>query len=465
MNRNRLKNIQYLLADFIGSYLVWLAFVLIRRYWFEENPHLDQFHFIAATLISLLWILAYAIAGLYSRPYRRSRFQELVQVFKYTLIGVLVLFFMVFLDDAVKQYQSYRVTFTSYLALQFGVIAILRLIITTRTNILIRKRIIVFPTLIVGSGPQAFRIYSELEHDRRAFGYFFKGYISLNGKGEERFQDKLQNLGSIEQLETTVLSEQIEDVIIALEKNEADRVSEIIEICERTPVNIKVVPGTYDYIVGSVKVSHIMGAPLVDIFPQIMKPWEEVSKRAFDIGASMFALLILSPVFATLAILVKMDSNGPVFFKQERIGKGAKPFYIYKFRSMFIDAEKAGPALSSENDPRITRVGLILRKLRLDELPQFWNVLRGDMSIVGPRPERQYFIDKIVKVAPHYRHLHKIRPGITSWGQVKYGYAENVEEMVERLKFDILYMENMSIGLDVKILLYTLIVIVEGRGK
>jgi exopolysaccharide biosynthesis polyprenyl glycosylphosphotransferase len=208
-----------------------------------------------------------------------------------------------------------------------------------------------------------------------------------------------------------------------------------------------------------------MGAPLVEIFPQIMKPWEQVSKRAFDICASLIALILLMPVFAVLAALIRMDSPGPVFFRQERIGKGGKPFFIWKFRSMRVDAEKSGPALSSENDPRITKIGLFLRKLRLDELPQFWNVLRGDMSIVGPRPERQYFIDQIVQVAPHYRHLHKIRPGITSWGQVKYGYAENVEEMVERLKFDILYMENMSIGLDLKILLYTLIVIVEGRGK
>ena len=283
MNRNRLKNIQYFLSDFLGSYLVWLVFVLIRRTKFENNPHLDEFHFIAAAIIALGWCLMYATAGLYNRPYRRSRLQELVQVFKYTLIGVLALFFLVFLDDPVPQYQSYRISFTSYLALQFGAVATIRLIITTRTNILIRKRLIVFPTVIVGSGPQAFRIYKELQHDRRAFGYFFKGYLSLDGGSEGPFFGKLKNYGAIDQLEQVILSRNVEDVIIALEKNESERVGEIIEICERTPVNIKVVPGTYDYIVGSVKVSHIMGAPLVEIFPQIMKPWERVSKRAFEI--------------------------------------------------------------------------------------------------------------------------------------------------------------------------------------
>jgi lipopolysaccharide/colanic/teichoic acid biosynthesis glycosyltransferase len=132
---------------------------------------------------------------------------------------------------------------------------------------------------------------------------------------------------------------------------------------------------------------------------------------------------------------------------------------------MYVDAEKMGPQLSSEDDPRITKVGKILRKLRLDELPQFWNVLIGDMSIVGPRPEREHFIKQIVKIAPHYRHLHKVKPGITSWGQVKYGYAENVDEMVRRLKFDILYLENMSLALDIRIILYTIIVMLEGRGK
>jgi lipopolysaccharide/colanic/teichoic acid biosynthesis glycosyltransferase len=132
---------------------------------------------------------------------------------------------------------------------------------------------------------------------------------------------------------------------------------------------------------------------------------------------------------------------------------------------MYTNAEKMGPALSSQDDPRITRFGKFLRKVRLDELPQFYNVLIGEMSVVGPRPERLYFINQITQKAPHYRHLHKVRPGITSWGQVKYGYAENVDQMIDRLKYDLLYIENMSLYVDLKILIYTVLIVLQGRGK
>ena len=160
-----------------------------------------------------------------------------------------------------------------------------------------------------------------------------------------------------------------------------------------------------------------------------------------------------------------MGSKGPIFYTQKRIGLGGKPFHIIKFRSMKVDAEAAGPQLSKEEDPRITAMGKYLRKTRLDEFPQFWNVLVGDMSVVGNRPERQFFIDQIMQKAPQYKRLHKIKPGITSWGQVKYGYAENVDEMVERLQYDLLYLENISILLDLKILIYTVIIMMQGRGK
>jgi exopolysaccharide biosynthesis polyprenyl glycosylphosphotransferase len=378
---------------------------------------------------------------------------------------VLTLFFVILLDEPVYEFSSYRVTFTTYLLLQFLFVAVIRFAITTRTNIRIRKRLLGFPTLLIGSGRQALDIFTELDQMRKSLGYQFIGYLAIPGAQHHLLEDKLPYLGNIHQLEQVVADRQVEEIIIALEKNESERIGEVIDYAERSPANIKVVPGIYDYIVGSVKISHILGAPLIEVFPQIMKTWERVLKRIIDIVISIIALIILSPVYLVLAILIKLDSEGPVLFKQERIGKNGVPFYIYKFRSMYTDAEKMGPALSSDADPRITRIGQVLRKLRLDELPQFWNVLRGDMSIVGPRPERQFYIDQIVKVAPHYRHLHKVRPGITSWGQVKYGYASNVEEMVERLKFDILYIEHMSLMLDLKILLYTLIVIIEGRGK
>ncbi len=467
MNRQRLQSLLYIFADFLATYLVWLGFAFFRRETLEGHGYLDLQQFINAFVICTGWILLYAIAGLYSNPFRRSRLYEITQVFKYTLIGVLTLFFAIFLDDPipVENPSKQRILLTIYMTAQFGMVSILRFIITTRTNLRIRRRTLGFPTLLIGCQEQALKIYEELENMRRAMGYQFKGYVSLQSSENNLLTGRLKNYGTLETLEHVINSRKIEEVIIALEKSEGDRIGEVIEICERTHTNIKVVPGVYDYIVGSVKISHILGAPLIEIFPQIMTSWERAGKRFFDIVASAFALILLSPLYALIALWIRLDSKGPVFFRQERIGRYGKPFWIVKFRSMQEDAEKAGPALSSDHDPRITRVGLLLRRSRLDELPQFWNVLLGDMSIVGPRPERQFFIDQIMQRAPHYRHLHKVRPGITSWGQVKYGYASNVDQMVERLTFDILYIENISLGLDIKILLYTVIVMLEGRGK
>jgi len=196
-----------------------------------------------------------------------------------------------------------------------------------------------------------------------------------------------------------------------------------------------------------------------------MPIWQMSLKRLIDIVASSIAIVLLSPVYIGVAIAVKMDSSGPILYSQERVGIGGKTFLMHKFRTMIQDAEKAGPQLSSDHDPRITKTGRFMRKVRLDEIPQFFTVLKGDMTLVGPRPERQYFIDLIVKQAPQYRLLQRIKPGITSWGQVKYGYASNVEEMIERLKYDILYLENMSLAMDFKIMIWTVLIIVQGRGK
>lgn len=223
-------------------------------------------------------------------------------------------------------------------------------------------------------------------------------------------------------------------------------------------------PTLFHLITGKQRLRNISGEPLLDISSPAMSQSTANLKRCGDAVVSALALITLSPLLAAIAIAVKFSSKGPVFYRQERIGYHKKPFRILKFRTMRADAEANGPQLSTAEDPRITPVGRILRKYRLDELPQFWNVLLGEMSIVGPRPEREYFIRQIMARAPYYALIHQVRPGITSWGMVRHGYASDVDQMIDRLQYDLLYIANVSLLVDLKILVYTVNTVFTGKG-
>ena len=290
------------------------------------------------------------------------------------------------------------------------------------------------------------------------------GFVQVNGK-DTLLEKHIKNLGKYHDLPNLIKIKNIEEVILAVESSDHKELRVILNLLEGENVNVKIIPDVYDILAGSVKMTSIFGAPLIAIDQEIMPAWQLSLKRVMDITISAIALLLLSPVILTLMVLVKMSSPGGIFFLQERIGLKGQPFKIIKFRTMVKDAEKDGPQLSSTSDARITPIGKFLRKTRLDEIPQFFNVLKGEMALVGPRPERQFYIDQIIAEAPHYKHLNKVRPGITSWGQVKYGYAENVGQMIQRLKFDLLYIENMSLAVDIKILLYTIVIVLKGDGK
>jgi exopolysaccharide biosynthesis polyprenyl glycosylphosphotransferase len=292
----------------------------------------------------------------------------------------------------------------------------------------------------------------------------FVGFIQVNGR-DNLLTGLLPHLGKTPEIESVLETQHVEEVIIAVESSDHDRLKDIISRIDNGKIRIKVLPDMYTILAGSVEMTNIYGALLIEINPDVMPYWQRAIKRLMDIVFSFIALIALIPFFIFSAIAVRMSSPGPIFFLQDRVGLNGKNFKIIKFRTMYIDSEKAGPQLSSEGDPRITPIGRFMRKTRLDEFPQFVNVLLGQMSLVGPRPERQFYIDQIVQVEPQYTHLTRVRPGITSWGQVKFGYAENVEQMLQRMKFDLIYLKNRSLALDIKIMFYTVIIVFKAQGK
>ncbi|MBL7950175.1 MAG: sugar transferase [Flavobacteriales bacterium] len=471
MDRRKLVAL-YVLADLASGALAWTLFYLYRKvvlepikFGYDVDVVLDTNFYKGLVLIPLFWFGLYTVMGGYREIHRRYRILELGQVLLVSLLGVTVIFFVLLLDDEVANYRYYYRSFLTLFGLHFSINFILRFVLTSGTVRRVHDRRIGFNTILVGGNERALAIHAEIEAMPKSPGNRFVGFVNVNGGDQLLTSIGLPRLGKWNELRRVIGQHAVEEAIIAVDSGEHEHISRIMNELEGTGVRIKIIPDMYDILSGSVKMTSIFGAPLIEVNPQIMPAWQFSLKRALDITASALALLILAPAYSILAICVKFSSPGRVFFWQERIGKHGRPFQIVKFRSMYADAERNGPQLSSSTDTRITPFGRWMRKTRMDELPQFWNVLKGDMSLVGPRPERQHFIDAITELAPHYRHLHKVRPGITSWGQVKFGYAENVHQMIRRLKYDILYIENMSLAMDLKIMAYTVLIILKGDGK
>jgi exopolysaccharide biosynthesis polyprenyl glycosylphosphotransferase len=312
-------------------------------------------------------------------------------------------------------------------------------------------------TAIIGTGENAKKIAGEVAKNMPENTLL--GFIA-----EDKQARKTNILGRLPEIDNIIKKENIQEIIIAIDDSDENRLFSIINSLYHHDISIRFMPSLYEILIGGVKINELGVSPLVTVTSSSMKDWETCVKRFFDIVLSFAALLVLLPLFAFIAIRIKMDSKGTVFFSQERIGQFGKAFNILKFRTMYANAENGIPQLSTASDNRVTRFGRFLRKYRLDELPQFWNVLKGEMSIVGPRPERDFYIKKIMEIAPYYCLIYKIRPGLTSWGPIRIGYSDTIEKMVERLNYDIIYMENMSLKTDIKILLFTIEVIFRGKG-
>ncbi len=460
------KTIFFILLDWFVALMAWASFYYVRKVYIEEvGFSMGSSYVPGLVMVPLFWLLIFALQGTYVDVRRLYRMKVLVQTFFGSLVGSIVLFFFLLIDDEVDDHTLFYQSILWLFSIHFFYFLIVRLFFVSRLVKRIHRREKGFRTLVIGGNEKAVDIVSELQHMKKGSGHLLVGFVNLNGT-DRLLENQLPYLGkATEGLEVVIRQNEIEEVIIALESKEHDRIRDLIIRMEGSDLKINILPDMYDILSGSVKMSNIFGALLIEVNAEVMPVWQKVVKRFLDIFFSLIAIIILIPVYIVLAIMVKFSSKGPILFLQERIGRNGVPFKIIKFRTMYVGAERSGPQLSSTDDPRITPIGKFMRKSRLDEFPQFFNVLKGDMSLVGPRPERQFFIDQIVAIEPQFLQLTKVRPGITSWGQVKYGYAENVEQMLQRMKFDLLYMKNRTLALDFKIMLYTILIVIKAKGK
>ena len=471
MKNQRKQRLLYILFDFFAAMAAWVLFFLFRKIYIEPQVFgtdvpltFGERFWIGALCLPFVWIMLYYFTGFYKDMFRRSRLDDFTRTLSSTLLGVVIIFFLLILDDIILNYTNYYSLATTLFILHFIFTLVPRMILTSRTVKKVHRREIGFKTVMVGSNENAVDVYQDIMNQKKSNGYEILGFINVQWKEHYQLQDHMPHLGGHENMESIIADLGVEEVIIAMEPREHEKIGDIVNRLSLLDVRIGAIPSITDILTGKVKSTFIFGTPLLEVNQDVMPAWQQNIKQVMDIVFSVAALILLIPLSLFLAIGVKLSSPGPILYRQDRIGRYGRAFQIYKFRSMYHNAEENGPELSSKHDPRVTRFGQMMRKHRLDEIPNFFNVLRGEMALVGPRPEREYFINKIIKNAPHYTHLQKVKPGITSWGQVKYGYAENVDEMIKRLRYDILYIENMSLFVDIKILIYTVVTILKGRG-
>lgn len=427
-NRRKKQQLLYILVDILSSLLVWGSFLIFRwlvydgRVFSVDSVLIPMFNFYTPLIAYPIGcLIIYYLSGYYLRPLRKPYLRELRRTFISALIISFGAFFIFIIDDPVTQYERYITSLIVLFVLQFIGSYIPRLLVT---------------------------------------------YISHKFDHDEPRVYTIHSMNEVEQFELAHQLEPYDEVILDFKsKSKENDIYTLINRLYPCNVEISVIPSLYDMLTGAAMIDDVSDQPLIRISEHKMSDTGLCIKRAFDVVVSAMMLILLSPLYLILSLLVWYSSEGPVFYKQERIGLHGLPFNIIKFRTMCVHAEEATPQLSADDDPRITKVGKWMRKYRLDELPQFWNILRGEMSIVGPRPERRYFINQIEEKAPYYCMIYKIRPGLTSWGPIKVGYTDTLDKMIRRLNYDIVYIENMSIRLDIKIMFHTIGVIFNGKGK
>lgn len=466
MRHNR-TGIRYIYADILSAVLVWVLFIVFRKAindisiinnveFFIVKPK----YYLTFLFFPFVSLFVHYITGFYIKIDKLTKLTTVLSTLLSSLLIALIVFFLFMIDDIKVSNSYYYVSLSTLFFIFFSTTLFARLVVYDDIAKRYRSKKWSINTIIIGTGENALRIEQELK--KKSEKNSLVGFVNIDNSTTTIPRDKI--IGSFNQIDHIIESHQIEEAIIALDNPDELKLFGYINSLYKHNIEIRFTPRLYEILTGSARIGDAGIQPLVSLTDLHMPNWQIAVKRFIDIVVSFAMLLLLAPLFIYFAIAIKRDSKGPVFYKQERIGKQGRPFDIIKFRTMHTNAEAGTPKLSSANDDRVTGIGRILRKYRIDELPQFWNILKGEMSLVGPRPERKYYINQIIEQAPYYCLLYKIRPGLTSWGPIKIGYSDTIEKMVERLNYDIIYIENMSLINDLRILILTIEILFKGKG-
>jgi exopolysaccharide biosynthesis polyprenyl glycosylphosphotransferase len=465
------RGIQWLVvaADIIALLVSFALFYAIRNSALfavsPEVPIWSPVWQIGAVLALLFWLILFWFSGVYISEHNRAFFDEYYSVLKILLVGSVAIFVVVYYASAKLPEGGWSYRFPSlllYFVLLAGSIGVGRYVVRVAVRRLRKMGIGLRRTIIIGDSLRS-RQLLEMFSNHPELGYLVLGTVATGSGLTSDFAMRM--LGSIEEIDQIIHSRRVEVTVLGMEQ-QRELVPKLLTETAVADTTIKIIPDLYDIVSGQAKAQHLYGIPLIEINPQIMPVWEQHLKRAMDIAFSIFGLLAGSPVLLMTALLVKLTDRGPVLYSQERVGLAGRSFMIHKFRSMRIDAESKGISWTAANDPRVTRIGRIIRRTHIDELPQLWNVLMGEMSLVGPRPERPFYVEKYSKILPSYPRRLRVKPGLTGWNQVQLeDMEENVEFIQERLRHDFFYIENISLRLDIEIIFRTVIRILQRKGQ